>query len=228
MWTYNQTPNSDELYHYGVPGMKWGVRKRYLNSNGSLNARGIKKYARKAYAKDSLNSNKTRKGKAYDVFTGAHKISADIQYSSSSKKQNKARAEQYLKDRQKTKSTPIRKKLGKAVVNRMQKNAEKRAKHDDRIKKTTDLFGVGGVALGTAVNTGRKFAAKKTTAHFLNSAANAYKISGRGSYAVNRGVDFARKLAIDTLSVSAVMDVARGANDVRKASNYAKSKGNYR
>ena len=27
MWQYNYTPDSNELYHYGVPGMRWGHRK---------------------------------------------------------------------------------------------------------------------------------------------------------------------------------------------------------
>lgn len=33
-----------ELYHYGVKGMKWGVR-RYQNKDGSLTASGKKRYA---------------------------------------------------------------------------------------------------------------------------------------------------------------------------------------
>lgn len=27
MWQYNHTPESNELMHYGVKGMRWGVRK---------------------------------------------------------------------------------------------------------------------------------------------------------------------------------------------------------
>ena len=40
MWTYTQT---NELYHYGVKGMKWGVR-RYQNENGSLTDLGKERY----------------------------------------------------------------------------------------------------------------------------------------------------------------------------------------
>ena len=36
--------NADELKHYGVKGMKWGVR-RFQNSDGSLTADGKKRYS---------------------------------------------------------------------------------------------------------------------------------------------------------------------------------------
>ena len=61
MWSYNYT---DELYHYGIKGMKWGVR-RFQRKNGTLTSAGKKRYTddaikeyRKSYDKSERLSNK--------------------------------------------------------------------------------------------------------------------------------------------------------------------------
>ena len=89
---------STELMHYGVKGMKWGVRKA-TKSSKPLTDRQIKKYAKKGYTQDSFRSNKTVGGKIWDAYTGAHKTMAAAKYETSSKQQNRERAEKYLADR---------------------------------------------------------------------------------------------------------------------------------
>lgn len=42
MWTYNYT-NSDYIQHYGILGMKWGIR-RFQDKSGRLTAAGKKRY----------------------------------------------------------------------------------------------------------------------------------------------------------------------------------------
>lgn len=49
-----------ELYHYGVRGMKWGIR-RYQNSDGTLTAAGKKK-ARQEYRADNKTAYELGKG----------------------------------------------------------------------------------------------------------------------------------------------------------------------
>ena len=44
MWTYNYVASDNELYHFGILGMKWGVR-RYQNKDGSLTSAGKKRYS---------------------------------------------------------------------------------------------------------------------------------------------------------------------------------------
>ena len=42
MWQYN---NTNELYHFGIKGQKWGIR-RYQNEDGSLTPAGKKRYGK--------------------------------------------------------------------------------------------------------------------------------------------------------------------------------------
>lgn len=97
MWTYNYT---NELYHYGVKGMKWGHRKKYYNSDGSLNklgqARQNYKTANKDYSKAFKKSYKYSQNHPISQNFGKGKKKSDRLWSDTSYKAevaNKAQAD---------------------------------------------------------------------------------------------------------------------------------------
>lgn len=62
MWEYN---NTNELYHWGVKGQKWGFR-RYQNKDGSLTAAGRKRQ-KKNLSQDAKDAYKLKKKKVGEL-----------------------------------------------------------------------------------------------------------------------------------------------------------------
>mgnify|MGYP003300425223 CR=1 FL=1 len=67
-----------ELYHHGIKGMRWGVR-RYRNADGTLTAAGEKRYAkaeRREAIKKSKHDLKELKRPTPNAIRGAAKVAA--------------------------------------------------------------------------------------------------------------------------------------------------------
>lgn len=63
MSLYIAAPRSEEIYHFGILGMKWGVR-RYQNPDGSLTPAGQKRYSKKE-AKRAVKEAKEKRKAIY-------------------------------------------------------------------------------------------------------------------------------------------------------------------
>ena len=76
MYSYNPTPPSDTLMHYGIKGQKWGVR-RYQNKDGSYTNAGKTRYSVLGMRHDVK---KARKAAQKENVSGRSKYSTGVNY----------------------------------------------------------------------------------------------------------------------------------------------------
>ena len=178
MWEYTNTPSSDELYHYGVPGMRWGHRKKYQTASGGLNALGK---ARKQYEDAKAGRKKAYKegrntaglgigikgiekyNKAQEKYDKARmgELSAKAKYNAAKaknrEKANKAEFNTYRKAMQKTGlpgSAYDRNSFGNSTKIYNEIKAQKGKAYADRVVKKAENVLVKRFVATTAVTVG--------------------------------------------------------------------------
>ena len=116
MWEYNYVSDSYELYHHGIKGMKWGVR-RYQNADGSLTDAGKKKYGKMSNDKLSKTLKKQVQKKRAEIHGGSNRWMSYADIGENSKKA----IEKFRKDHNKYRNSDAYKKSRKTIYRLKQK-----------------------------------------------------------------------------------------------------------
>mgnify|MGYP006974589198 CR=1 FL=1 len=89
MWTYN---HNNELYHHGIKGQRWGVR-RYQNKDGTRTAAGKRREKRELTPEEKQARKKTIKKVAIGIGAAATVAAAAVLYA-----KNKSAVDNFVKD----------------------------------------------------------------------------------------------------------------------------------
>lgn len=147
MWTYNY---SYELYHHGIKGQKWGIR-RYQNEDGSLTEAGKKK---------QLMSEYRSARKDYR--------SSELRYRKAAREDKKAQSRTSSREERYEKSEN----LNKAFFDSLRKqSAFRQAKEKVKDYKTYKAINVGKIAAATAIGVVGTIAIAKVSNSLINKAA---------------------------------------------------------
>ena len=205
--------SGDELYHYGIPGQKWGQR-RFQNPDGSLTAEGRQRYGRIAerhYRAGRALSNYAKKHSGTRLGSAAAKAAKrQVQIGNSyrnSKSQN---------SRDKKLQTALKVGAGVTAAALAGYGAYRLAKSDTR---------AGQKIRNTAINA--RFLAKEAGASARGLARNASEIAGRAGSRIASGARSAgikgRYLAKE-LGASARGAAANASRNIGDAANRIASK----
>lgn len=126
--------NQNELYHYGVKGMRWGIR-RYQNYDGEYTRAGVRKY------EDDLNAY-TKKKNEYDRLSKKYGRRSNM--ARNAKSQVRALRKTASHDKQMLRNYKVADKGAKLIV-----KGETVAGHNKKIRRLA-FANIAGVASGYA------------------------------------------------------------------------------